>query len=137
MDFIDKKKLKKILKLIDKTKKCMKHLNKTIKKTSSLKRCKDFCKNDYVVELNRVEREDLKKYNFASTPTKESNKQKYKSCQRIFCNEGCRCYDSPSDKARISKGFQKEYSPKKVAAFRKRGALSACMHIMDYNVFHK
>jgi hypothetical protein len=133
MEHIDKKKLEKVLKQLKKTKKCMKDLNKTIKNTAAVKRCSNFCKNDYVAELNRMEKESLKKYNIK--PTKESNRQKFKSCKRIFCNEGCQCYDSPYDKATISKGFQKGYSAKKIAEFRKRGALSACLDT-DYDVFH-
>jgi hypothetical protein len=137
MDFISKKKLKKVLMQIKKSKKCLRGWNKTLKKTAPLKRCHDFCKNDYLVELNRVEKEDLQTFNPSYKPTKEANLQKYKSCKRIFCNEGCKCYDSPSDKLRIQNGFQKEYSAKKIKAFKKRGALSACMNIIDYDVFHR
>lgn len=137
MNLIDKKKLKKVLKQIDKTRKCIKEWNKSIKKTPSLKRCHDFCKNDYVKELNRVEREELRNYNPSYKPTKESNLKKYKGCKRIYCNDGCRCYDSPRDKATLTDSFQKDYPRKKIAAFRKRGALSACVDIIDYDVFHR
>ncbi len=136
MEYIDKKKLNKAWKLIQKTKKCMKAWNKTLKKTASWRRCTKFCKNDYVNELNRVEKKHLTKFSPVYKPTKEANYQKYKSCKRIFCNEGCKCYDSPSDKQAIKNGFQKVYSPKKIEAFKKRGALSACMDIMDYDVYH-
>jgi hypothetical protein len=137
MDFIDKKKLKKVLKQMKRTKKCMKDWKKSLKLTASLKRCNKFCKNDYVVELNRVEKEDLKEFNPLYKPTKEANYRKYKVCKGIFCNEGCKCYDSPSDKQRIKKGFQMEYSPGKIEAFKRRGALSACVDITDYDVFHR
>jgi hypothetical protein len=137
MDFIDKKKLKKVLNHMKKTKKCLKNWKKRLNPTASLKRCNKFCKNDYVMELNRVEKEDLKTFNPSYKPTKEANYQKYTSCKRIFCNEGCQCYDSASDKQRIKHGFQREYSREKIEAFKKRGALSACINITDYDVFHK
>ena len=31
-----------------------KKLNKTIKNKSTLKKCEDFCKNDYMVEMRKV-----------------------------------------------------------------------------------
>jgi hypothetical protein len=137
MEYIDKKKLQKAWKLIQKSKKCMKAWNKTLKKNAAWKRCTKFCKNYYVNELNRREKENVNEFMPVYKPTKEANDIKYKNCKRIFCNEGCTCYDQPKDKKAIKNGFQKDYSPKKIEAFKKRGALSACMDIIDYDVFHK
>jgi hypothetical protein len=145
MNATEKKVLKKIFQYIEKSKKCMKKLNKSIKNKPGLKKCEQFCKNDYVVEINRLEEKDAKKYNFPyRPPTKKTDFIKYKNCKQVFCNEKCDCYypsiynkTQKDFKKNIKNGFQKTYSKKKVDVLKKKGALSGCVEELNYDVFHK
>lgn len=140
-----KKRNRKILqKIMNKTKSFSKKLNKTIKNKSSLKKCENFCKNDYMVEMNKVFKKSGEKYNVPHNPTKEDNDYMYNVCKKTFCNEKCDGYDFFGDKQaqtdfkkKIKNGFQDTYSTNKVKMFKKKGALSGCVNILDYNIFHK
>ena len=139
-------KSRKILqKIMNKSKKFSKKLNKTIKNKSTLKKCQDFCKNDYMVEMSKVNKKVSKKYNVPyKSPTKQDDEFAYNTCKKTFCNEKCEGYDFFGDKQqqinfkkKIKNGFQDTYSTNKVEALKKRGALSGCVDIVDYDVFHK
>jgi hypothetical protein len=139
-------KSKKILqKVMNKSKKFSKKLNKTIKNKPTLKKCEQFCKNDFMVEMKKVFKNSSKKYNNSyKSPTKQENEFAYNTCKKTFCNEKCEGYDFFGNKQKqidfknkIKNGFQDTYSKNKVEMLKKRGALSGCVDIVDYNVFHK
>jgi hypothetical protein len=141
-----KKKNKNILqKIMNKSKSFNKKLNKTIKNKTTLKKCEDFCKNDYMVEMKKVFKKSSKKYNIPyKSPTKQEDEFAYNTCKKTFCNEKCEGYDFFGDKQKqidfkkkIKNGFQDTYSRNKVEMLKKRGALSGCVDIIDYDVFHK
>lgn len=138
-------KSKKVLqKIMNKSKKFSKRLNKTIKNKSTLKKCEQFCKKDYMVEMNKVFKKSGEKWNVPYNPTKEYNNFMYNTCKKTFCNEKCEGYDlfgykqkQIDFKKKIKNGFQNSYSTNKVEMLKKRGALSGCVNIVDYDVFHK
>ena len=73
-------------------------MNKTIKNKSILKKCEAFCKNDYMVEMNKVFKKSSEKWRVPYNPTKEDNKFMYNTCKKTFCNEKCEGYDFSGDK---------------------------------------
>jgi hypothetical protein len=140
MNAIDKKVLKKVFKTIEKSRKCMKKLNKSVKNKTGFKKCEQFCKNDYVVEMKRIEKKIAKQYDlpYFNTKEKELDKNMYNDCKKTFCNEKCDCYDpSGYNKKNIKNGFHKTYSKNKIDTLKRKGALSGCLVIPDYDVFHK
>ena len=141
-----KKRNRKILqKIMNKSKTFSKKLNKTIKNKSNLKNCEDFCKNDYMVEMQKVFKKSSEKYNIPyKLPTKQDDEFTYNTCKKTFCNEKCDGYDFFGDKQKqidfkkkIKNGFQDTYSKNKVKMLKKKGALSGCVDIVDYDIFHK
>jgi hypothetical protein len=133
------KKSKKIFeKIVNKSKKLNKKINKTTKNKSGLKKCEQFCKNDYMVEMKKVFKKSSKKYNIPyESPTKQQDEFAYNTCKKTFCNENCEGYKQLDFKKNIINGFQKSYSADKVEMLKKRGAMSGCVDIVDYNIFHK
>lgn len=125
-------------------KKSKKIKRKTIKNKNKNKSCEDFCKNDYMVEMKKVMKKSSEKYNIPYiSPTKEDDEFTFKTCKKNFCNEKCEGFDFMGNqqqqanfKKKIKNGFQKSYSPKEVEMLKKRGALSGCIHITDYDTFH-
>ena len=142
---MNKSKKRKILqKIMKKSNSFSKKINKTIKNKSSLKKCEDFCKNDYMVEMNKVFKKSGEKWNVPYNPTKKDNDFMYNNCKKIFCNEKCEGFDLFGDKQKqidfkkkIKNGFQDTYSTNKVKMLKKKGALSGCVDIVDYDIFHK
>jgi len=141
-----KKNYKKIFqKIINKSKKFSKKLNKTTKNKSSLKKCEKFCKDDYTVEMKKVFKKSAEKYNIPyESPTKQQDEFAYNTCKKTFCNEKCEGYDFYGDKKKqldfkkqIINGFQNSYTKNKVEMLKKRGAMSGCVNISDYDIFHK
>ena len=115
--------------------------NKTNKKRL---KCENFCKQDYLVEMNKKFKKSCKKYIILyQKPNKLENNLTVKSCKKSFCNKTCKGYDlmgKDMEKKflkKIKNGFQKTYSSKDVALLKKKGAESGCVHITDYNVQHK
>ena len=88
-------------------------MNKTIKNKSILKKCEAFCKNDYMVEMNKVFKKSSEKWRVPYNPTKEDNKFMYNTCKKTFCNEKCEGYDFSGNK-------QKKINFKKKIKNRKR-----------------
>ena len=140
------KTFKKIMnELLNKEKKIISKINKTIKNKESLHNCDNFCKNDYAVEMNKVYKSFNKKYNIPyKTPSINYNKLMYNSCKKLYCNPQCDGFDfnglvkqQKEFKKNILNGFQKKYSSKIINQFKKRGALSTCVDMPYYNVFHK
>ena len=124
-------------KIMNRTKKFSKKLNKTIKNKSALKKCENFCKNDFLIKMNNILKNSAKKYgNPYKSPTKEDNEFAYNTCKKSFCNEKCDGYDFFGNKQqqlefkkKIKNGFQKGYSKDRVEMLKKRGALSGCAEI--------
>ena len=131
--------------IVKKSKKLNKKINKTIKNKSGLKKCEQFCKHDYMVEMKKVFKKKSKKYNIPyESPTKQQDEFAYNTCKKTFCNQNCEGYDFYGDKKKqldfnknVVNGFQSSYSSDKVEMLKKRGAMSGCVDIVDYNIFHK
>jgi hypothetical protein len=129
----------------NKSRKFIKKLNKTTKNKSNFKKCENFCKKDYMIEMNKVYKKSSEKYNIPyELPRKQDNELFYNSCKKTFCNEKCEGYDFFGDKKKqieykkkIKNGFQDTYSRTKIEMLKKRGALSGCVDIPEYNIFHK
>jgi len=129
---------------MEKSKKNIRKLNKTIKK-SSLKKCETFCQKDYIPEINKSFRKNAKKYNISyKSPTKQENDFAYNTCKKTFCNPKCDGYDFFGDEKKqksfqkkIKNGFQNTFSLQKIKMLKKKGALSGCVDVVDYDVFHK
>lgn len=69
-------------------------------------------------------------------PYKPPNKKlDFKVCKQMFCNPKCKGFESVNKK--MKNGFRSNYSTKKVAMLKKRGAISGCLYAGNYNVFHK
>ena len=112
-----------------------KRLNKNLKNksTKSYSKCDQFCKKDYMVEIDKVHRKTAKKYKQEYKPTRQDLNFRYDVCKKTFCNSKCEGYPI---KIKHKNGFQKKYNKLEVDELKKRGSLSACVHIEDYNVFH-
>lgn len=75
--------------------------NKTIKKSNKIKSCNEFCKNDYVYEIDKQNKERLKGSNIAYNP-KIGRGFRISTCKKNFCNKNCKktykYYDKESEK---------------------------------------
>lgn len=135
------KRNKKILQNIyNKSKSNIKKINKTMKNKETLNKCDNFCKKDYMVEMDKL----FRKYNTNYSPTKKDNEFAYNTCKKTFCNEKCIGYDFFGNKQeqhnfqkKIKNGFQKTYTTDRIELLKKKGALSGCVDVTDYDVFHK
>jgi hypothetical protein len=127
------------------SKKFIKKLSKTVKNKPVLKKCEDFFKNDYTPEMKRVFKKSSEKNNVPYvSPTKEDDEFTYNTCKKTFCNEKCDGYDFFGDKQKqidfkrkIKNGFQTTYSTNRIEMLKKKGALSGCVDVADYDIFHK
>ena len=106
-------------------------MNKTKK---SKTRCSQFCKRDYMIEMDKVYRKSAKKYNMPYHPTKQDKQFAYTTCKKTFCNPSCNGY---SQSLKIKHGFKTSYSKDRINMFKQKGALSGCVDVVDYDVFHK
>ena len=70
-------------KLVNKQRKFIKKLNKTVNK-KSLQKCENFCKKDYMVEMDKVFKTNSKKYNIVYNPTQNDKKFMYATCKKHF-----------------------------------------------------
>ena len=98
----------------------------------TLKRCDHFCKNDYIVEMNKVFKKNAKKYKIKYTRRPIESNFDYTDCKKVFCNPLCSGYYDQ----RLRSGFQTRYTKRQVSKLKNRGALSGCSHISNYNIFH-
>jgi hypothetical protein len=113
--------------------KFIKKLNKTVN-NKSLQKCENFCKKDYMVEMDKVYTNNAKKYNIAYKPTKKDKEFMYNTCKKTFCNKKCDGYTIQNFKRNIKNGFQKTYKKNNIQKLKEKGALSGCVDIVDYNI---
>jgi hypothetical protein len=112
---------------ITKTTKTTKTKTKT--KSSTMKRCEDFCKNDYKEHIIKHREKNQKKYNYVYSATNKKDEFGYATCKKSYCNEKCEGLDFFGDNQKnIKNGFMNTFSKKKVEMLKKRGALSGCMN---------
>ena len=162
------KKIKdKTKKIKDKTKKVMfdKKLAKLLKKESkfkymiikdkTMKKCHNFCKNDYLPEIYKNVPANLKsimnKTKIAGIDRKKLTEMDYGLCKKNFCNEGCaegfdfdlfhgkvKETQKKNFQEKFSKklynGFVDSYSAKEVDMFKKKGALSGCVMPINHDI---
>ena len=108
---------------------------KTTKTTnnSTMKRCEDFCKNDYKDHIVKHREKNQKKYNYVYSATNKADQFGYATCKKSYCNKKCEGLEFFGDKEQelahkknIKNGFINTFSKKQVEMLKKRGALSGC-----------
>jgi len=99
------------------------------------KQCDQFCKKDYMVKMDSVFRKKSKKYKIPYNPSKIDKQFSFNVCRKTFCNKKCDGYGvrQPIINKTLRNGFQKNYSEEKINTLKNKGALSACVDIVDYN----
>lgn len=120
-----------------------KNNNKTKRKYRKTK-CKRFCKKDYLPEINKRMKQVSEKQKIPyQPPTDKDKKLYYKGCKKSFCNRKCKGYDFFGDKIRqkefqanIKDGFENTFSEEQIRMLKKKGALSGCLNMPDYDVLH-
>lgn len=138
-----------------------------VRKDNTMKKCHNFCKNDWMVEQYKNVPAKLKtfmnKSKIVGIPKKELEEMDFRLCKKNFCNESCKegfdFFGITEQQEKFKKNFSKKlyngfvdtYSAKEVDMLKKRGALSGCIKpinhydvigknkvpIKGYNVFHK
>jgi hypothetical protein len=115
-------------------------LNKSIKNKASLKTCEHFCRNDYLVEMDKANKKYSKKYRLPYSPVQLDDPFSNNVCKKTYCNVKCAGYPAfynKTTKQSVKKGFHNSYTSRKIKKLKQRGALSACMpSTRDYRVFH-
>ena len=107
-------------------------IKKTTKSTkttnnSTMKRCEDFCKNDYKDHIVKHREKNQKKYNYVYSATNKADQFGYATCKKSYCNKKCEGLETFDDNQKnIKNGFINTFSKKQVEMLKKRGALSGC-----------
>lgn len=112
-------------------------------KTSTMKKCHDFCKNDYLVQMEKNTPAYVKRRR--KTNNKIDEKMRLDSANRIcrqdFCNENCAegiiYYYPELEKAfrkTIKNGFVDSYSPDEIEMLKNKGALSGCTNRLKHKL---
>ena len=71
-------------------------------------------------------------------PTKKQRDWYTNICKQVYCNETCDGYTMNKNlKMQTKNGFNKIYKKDKINKLKERGALSGCVDVVDYDVFHK
>jgi len=155
---------KDFMKAFEQHKKKVSKFKYNVRKDKTMKKCDNFCKNDYLPEIYKKIPANLKSFaNKNKTLVKKLEKLDFGLCKRDFCNEGCTegfdfefvFGDKEKHKKEFKKNFSKKlyngfvdsYSAEEVEMLKKRGALSGCVmpihhnslvkNTQGYNVFHK
>ena len=99
------------------------------------KQCDQFCKKDYMVQMDSIFRKKSKKYKLPYNPTKKDKQFAFNVCRKTFCNKKCHGYGArqPQINKPLRNGFQKTYNEEKINTLKNKGALSACVDVVDYN----
>lgn len=124
----------------------LKELNSNIKNKNSLNKCEQFCKQDYIPYIEKKFTNMLKKHKLPSLKKRSAQYEtdkytlKYSQCKKQFCNPECVGYTFMGNKKKqnnfrksLKNGFINKYDNKKVETLKKRGALSGCVYVTDYN----
>ena len=112
-------------------------------KTSTMKKCHDFCKNDYLVQMEKNTPAYVKRRR--KTNNKIDEKMRLDSANRIcrqdFCNENCAegiiYYYPELEKAfrkTIKNGFVNSYSADEIEMLKNKGALSGCTNPLKHKL---
>jgi hypothetical protein len=130
-----------------KTKKLIKKINKTYKDKPALKKCNDFCENEYMDELTRIRK---KIYKQMDKPPKQKNPFKSSEiqessiniCKKAYCNPECEGFSEMAKKIgidyekTIKNGFKKDYTKEEIQTLKEKGLLSGCS-TTGYDVHHR
>ena len=117
--------------------------NKTTKNLNKPKYCNEFCKSDYVSEIDKQNIEIAKGTNVPYNPQKKDRDFRISTCQNNFCNKDCKkkykYYDKDS-KTMFLKNMKNNFitntSPKLIKTMKEKGAISYCDGFV-YNPFNK
>ena len=112
-------------------------------KTSSMKKCHDFCKNDYVVQREKNAPAYIKRRRKTNNKIDEKMRldRANRYCRQDFCNENCAegivYYYPELEKAfrkTIKNGFVNSYSPDEIEMLKNKGALSGCTNRLKHKL---
>lgn len=112
-------------------------------KTSSMKKCHDFCKNDYVPQREKNTPAYVKRRRKTNNKIDEKMRldMEHRICRQDFCNENCAegiIYYYPelekSFRKTIKNGFVDSYSAEEVEMLKKKGALSGCANRLKHKL---
>jgi len=112
---------------------------KTLKK-SNKKSCDEFCKNEYVLEIDKQNREIL---GSAYNPTESDRDLRISTCKKNFCNKDCKTkykYNTNENKqlftGKMKNNFITNMKPKLIKTMKTKGATSYCDGFV-YNPFNR
>jgi hypothetical protein len=115
-----------------------KQKNKTLK--TKIKSCNDFCKNVYVNQINKDNKEFAKTF---YKPTNKDNRLRMSNCKNNFCNMNCKknykYTDTTSEKRfkqNMKNNFITNMRPSLIKTMKTKGAISYCDGFI-YNPFNK
>ena len=112
-------------------------------KTSSMKKCHDFCKNDYLVQMEKNAPAYIKRRRKTNNKIDEKMRldRANRSCRQDFCNENCAegiIYYYPelekSFRKTVKNGFVDSYSPDEIEMLKNKGALSGCTNRLKHKL---
>ena len=112
-------------------------------KTSSMKKCHDFCKNDYVVQMEKNAPAYLKRRRKSNSRIDEKMRldSANRYCRQDFCNENCAegiIYYYPelekSFRKTVKNGFVDSYSSAEIEMLKNKGALSGCTNRLKHKL---
>ena len=112
-------------------------------KTSSMKKCHDFCKNDYVVQREKNAPAYIKRRRKTNNKIDEKMRldRANRYCRQDFCNENCAegiiYYYPELEKAfrkTVKNGFVDSYSPDEIEMLKNKGALSGCTNRLKHKL---
>ena len=108
-----------------------------------MKKCHDFCKNDYVVQMEKNAPAYLKRRRKTNNKIDEKMRldRANRYCRQDFCNENCAegiIYYYPelekSFRKTVKNGFVNSYSPDEIEMLKNKGALSGCTNRLKHKL---
>ena len=120
-----------------------------------MKKCHNFCKNDWMVEQYKNVPANLKsimnKSKIAGIDRKKLEDMDYRLCKKNFCNESCgegfefdllfgKVKEAQKKKfqenfsKKLYNGFVDSYSAEEVEMLKKKGALSGCVKPINHDI---
>ena len=117
--------------------KIKKKTNKTLKKSNNS--CNEFCKNVYIDEVDKQNKEFAKLSKIAYQPRKKDIAFRMSICKKNFCNKDCKnnytYYDKQSETfflKNMKNNFITNMRPSVIETTKTKGAISYC----DGNVYN-